>query len=147
MHSVEMYVPVRRAHMVEGRSVREAPRQRGHRGTRRCALRERRRGEGPAQPAVQLRRPNPTPAAHRRILRPRGRGKRAVLPAWGRGEAAAPRELRICYLRTSQHFTLKDNSLQRHHLDDFVACYNSDYSSQRAPGETEQFRWFTDDEW
>ena len=72
MYSVEMYVPVRRACMVEGRSVREAPRQRGHRGTRRCALRERSREDGPAHPAGKLRSPNPTPAAHRRYSTPKG---------------------------------------------------------------------------
>jgi type I restriction enzyme M protein len=26
-------------------------------------------------------------------------------------------------LRTNQHFTLKQNPLRRHHLDNFVACY------------------------
>ena len=31
------------------------------------------------------------------------------------GEEAATRELWICYLRTSQHFTLKANPLERHH--------------------------------
>ncbi len=62
------------------------------------------------------------------------------------GEEVATRELWICYLRTSQHFTLKANPLQRHHLDDFVACYNSDDRSQRAAGETEQCRRFTYDE-
>ena len=60
------------------------------------------------------------------------------------GDEAATRELWIYDLRTNQHFTLKANPLQRHHLDDFVACYNSDDSSQRT--EAEQFRWFTEDE-
>lgn len=48
-------------------------------------------------------------------------------------------------LRTNEHFTLKQNPLRRHHLDDFVTCY--------APGrvrservETERFRSFTYDE-
>ena len=76
----------------------------------------------------------------------RGRGKRAVLPAWGRRRGGSPRELWIYDLRTNQHFTLKANSLERHHLDDFVACYNTGDRSQRAAGETEQFGWFTDDE-
>ena len=62
------------------------------------------------------------------------------------GEEAATRELWIYDLRTSQHFTLKANPLERHHLDDFVACYNTGDRSQRAAGETEQFGWFTDDE-
>ncbi len=48
------------------------------------------------------------------------------------GEAAATRGRWIYDLRTNQHFTLKANPLQRHHLDDFVACYNTDDRSQRA---------------
>lgn len=48
-------------------------------------------------------------------------------------------------LRTNRHFTLKQNRLARHHLQDFVDCY--------APGkpradrvESERFRSFTYDE-
>ncbi|MEH0984693.1 class I SAM-dependent DNA methyltransferase [Micromonospora sp. CPCC 205556] len=48
-------------------------------------------------------------------------------------------------LRTNQHFTLKQNPLRRHHLDDFVSCY--------APGEprserieTERFKPFAYDD-
>ena len=48
-------------------------------------------------------------------------------------------------LRTNQHFTLKQNPLRRHHLDEFVECY--------APGqprservESERFKSFTYDE-
>jgi type I restriction enzyme M protein len=48
-------------------------------------------------------------------------------------------------LRTNQHFTLKQNPLRRHHLDEFVKCY--------APGrpcservESERFKSFTYDE-
>ena len=48
-------------------------------------------------------------------------------------------------LRTNQHFTLKQNPLRRHHLDEFVDCY--------APGrprservESERFRAFSYDE-
>jgi type I restriction enzyme M protein len=48
-------------------------------------------------------------------------------------------------LRTNQHFTLKQNPLRRHHLDEFVSCY--------APGrprsdriESERFKSFTYDE-
>jgi type I restriction enzyme M protein len=48
-------------------------------------------------------------------------------------------------LRTNQHFTLKQNPLLRHHLDDFVECY--------APGkprfervETDRFKSFSYDE-
>ena len=64
----------------------------------------------------------------------------------GSERGGSPRELWIYDLRTNQHFTLKANSLERHHLDDFVACYNTGDRSQRAAGETEQFGWFTDDE-
>ena len=48
-------------------------------------------------------------------------------------------------LRTNQHFTLKQNPLRRHHVDEFVGCY--------APGKprservvSERFRFFTYDE-
>jgi type I restriction enzyme M protein len=48
-------------------------------------------------------------------------------------------------LRTNQHFTLKQNPLRRHHLDEFVECY--------APGrprservESERCKSFTYDE-
>ncbi len=48
-------------------------------------------------------------------------------------------------LRTNQHFTLKQNKLQRHHLDDFVECYLPGKDrSERV--ETEQFKAFTYDE-
>ncbi|GGN48747.1 hypothetical protein FHR83_009326 [Actinoplanes campanulatus] len=54
-------------------------------------------------------------------------------------------QLWIYDLRTNQHFTLKQNPLRRHHLDDFVASY--------APGkprservETNQFKPFTYEE-
>jgi type I restriction enzyme M protein len=38
-------------------------------------------------------------------------------------------------LRTNQHFTLKQNQLQRHHLDDFVESYQSIDRSARVEGE------------
>jgi len=48
-------------------------------------------------------------------------------------------------LRTNQHFTLKQNQLRRHHLDDFVSCYlPGKPRSERV--ETEQFKSFTYDE-
>ncbi|TNH27484.1 SAM-dependent DNA methyltransferase [Micromonospora orduensis] len=48
-------------------------------------------------------------------------------------------------LRTNQHFTLKQNPLRRHHLDDFVACYlPGKPRSERV--ETERFKSFTYDE-
>jgi type I restriction enzyme M protein len=48
-------------------------------------------------------------------------------------------------LRTNQHFTLKQNPLRRHHLDEFVACYLPDKPrSERT--ETERFKSFGYDE-
>ena len=48
-------------------------------------------------------------------------------------------------LRSDQHFTLKQNRLQRQHLDDFVACYRpGEPRENREP--TERFRPFTYDE-
>jgi type I restriction enzyme M protein len=47
-------------------------------------------------------------------------------------------------LRTNQHFTLKENPLQRSHLDDFVACFNPDNRHQRV--ESERFKAFDYDD-
>ena len=48
-------------------------------------------------------------------------------------------------LRTNQHFTLKQNQLRRHHLDDFVSCYlPGKPRSERV--ESEPFKSFTYDE-
>lgn len=48
-------------------------------------------------------------------------------------------------LRTNQHFTLKQNPLRRHHLDDFVGSYQPQASrSERV--ESERFKAFTYDE-
>jgi type I restriction enzyme M protein len=47
--------------------------------------------------------------------------------------------------RTGQHFTLKQNRLQRHHLDDFVECYRPGEDREKRE-ETERFRPFTYDE-
>ena len=48
-------------------------------------------------------------------------------------------------LRTNQHFTLKQNPLRRHHLDDFVSCYvPGKPRSERV--ETELFKSFTYDD-
>ena len=48
-------------------------------------------------------------------------------------------------LRTNQHFTLKQNPLRRHHLDDFVSCYlPGKPRSERV--ESERFKPFTYDE-
>ena len=44
-------------------------------------------------------------------------------------------------LRTNQHFTLKENTLKRSDLDDFVACYNPKNRFNRK--ETERFKSFT----
>ncbi len=71
-------------------------------------------------------------------------------------------KLWIYDLRTNQHFTLKENTLKRSHLDDFVACYQGRVgtplptsrgaersprpTSRHARKETEQFKSFTYDE-
>jgi type I restriction enzyme M protein len=44
-------------------------------------------------------------------------------------------------LRTNLHFTLKENTLKRSDLDDFVACYNPKNRSDRK--ESERFKSFT----
>jgi type I restriction enzyme M protein len=46
--------------------------------------------------------------------------------------------------RTGQHFTLRQNKLQAHHLDDFVTAYNPDDRHNRT--ESERFKCFTYDE-
>lgn len=53
-------------------------------------------------------------------------------------------KLWIYDLRTNQHFTLKENPLQRSHLDEFVACYNPKNRHQRK--ESERFKAFAYDE-
>ncbi|HOC56519.1 MAG TPA: class I SAM-dependent DNA methyltransferase [Verrucomicrobiota bacterium] len=47
-------------------------------------------------------------------------------------------------LRTNKHFTLKESTLKRTDLDDFVACYNPKNRHQRK--DTERFKPFTYDE-
>ena len=53
-------------------------------------------------------------------------------------------KLWIYDLRTNLHFTLKENTLKRSDLDDFVACYNPNNRHQRK--EAERFKCFTYDE-
>jgi type I restriction enzyme M protein len=50
-------------------------------------------------------------------------------------------KLWIYDLRTNQHFTLKENTLKRSDLDDFLACYNPKNRLNRK--ETERFKCFT----
>ena len=50
-------------------------------------------------------------------------------------------KLWIYDLRTNKHFTLKENTLQRTDLDDFVACYNP--KNRHVRKETDRFRSFT----
>ena len=54
------------------------------------------------------------------------------------------KKLWIYDLRTNQHFTLKENPLQRSNLDDFVKCYHADNRHQRK--EADHFRSFTHEE-
>jgi type I restriction enzyme M protein len=53
-------------------------------------------------------------------------------------------KLWIYDLRTNLHFTLKENTLKRSDLDDFVACYNPKNRHQR--NESERFKSFTYEE-
>lgn len=53
-------------------------------------------------------------------------------------------KLWIYDLRTNQHFTLKENTLKRSDLDDFVKCYNPKNRHNRK--ESERFKAFTYDE-
>lgn len=48
-------------------------------------------------------------------------------------------------LRTNQHFTLKQNPLRRHHLDDFVDSYQPG-APRSERSESERFKAFTYDE-
>jgi type I restriction enzyme M protein len=50
-------------------------------------------------------------------------------------------KLWIYDLRTNQHFTLKESSLKRSDLDDFVACYNPENRHERV--ESEHFKSFS----
>ena len=59
-------------------------------------------------------------------------------------EKPATEKLWIYDLRTNQHFTLKENPLERSDLDDFVACYNP--KNRHAREESERFKGFTYDE-
>lgn len=53
-------------------------------------------------------------------------------------------KLWIYDLRTNKHFTLKENTLKRSDLDDFVACYNPKNRHQRT--ESERFKCFSYDD-
>ncbi|MFZ1377168.1 MAG: class I SAM-dependent DNA methyltransferase [Geothrix sp.] len=54
------------------------------------------------------------------------------------------KKLWIFDLRTNLHFTLKENTLKRSDLDDFVACYNPKSPTERKV--SERFKAFTYDE-
>ena len=51
------------------------------------------------------------------------------------------RKLWIYDLRTNQHFTLKERTLKRSDLDEFVACFNTKDRTSRK--ESERFKSFT----
>ena len=53
-------------------------------------------------------------------------------------------KLWIYDLRTNKHFTLKENTLKRTDLDDFVACYNPKNRHERRPAD--RFRSFSYEE-
>ena len=54
------------------------------------------------------------------------------------------KKLWIYDLRTNMHFTLKENTLKRSDLDEFVKCYNAKNRHNRK--ESERFKSFTYDE-
>ena len=60
------------------------------------------------------------------------------------GSWANTRKLWIYDLRTNIHFTLKENTLKRSDLDDFVTCYNVKNRTERK--ERERFKAFDYDE-
>ena len=53
-------------------------------------------------------------------------------------------KLWIYDLRTNMHFTLKENTLKRSDLDDFVSCYNS--KNRHGRQESERFKGFAYEE-
>ena len=53
-------------------------------------------------------------------------------------EKAWTTKLWIYDLRTNKHFTLKENTLKRTDLDDFVACYNPKNRHERTPTWSDQ---------
>ena len=53
-------------------------------------------------------------------------------------------KLCIYDLRTNLHFTLKENTLKRSDLDDFVACYHQ--KNRHGRKESERFKCFTYEE-
>ena len=57
------------------------------------------------------------------------------------GDAPSTQALWIYDLRSGQNFSLRQNPIESHHLDDFIGCYNADDRSQRV--ETPLFRKFT----
>jgi type I restriction enzyme M protein len=59
-------------------------------------------------------------------------------------EAPWTEKLWIYDLRTNKHFTLKESTLKRSDLDEFVACYNPKNRHERT--ENERFKSFTYDE-
>lgn len=59
-------------------------------------------------------------------------------------EKAWTEKLWIYDLRTNMHFTLKENTLKRSDLDDFVSCYNPKNRHKRK--ESERFKSFTYEE-
>jgi type I restriction enzyme M protein len=55
-------------------------------------------------------------------------------------EKAWTKTLWVYDLRTNMHFTLKENTLKRSDLDDFVACYHAKNRAERK--ESERFKAF-----
>ncbi|MCB9638689.1 MAG: SAM-dependent DNA methyltransferase [Myxococcales bacterium] len=60
------------------------------------------------------------------------------------GEKAWTKQIWFYDLRTNMHFTMKQNPMQRHHLDEFVTCYNPENRHERKATwseETPEGRW------
>jgi type I restriction enzyme M protein len=53
-------------------------------------------------------------------------------------EGAWTKELWVYDLRTNMHFTLKQNPLRRHHLDEFIRVYNPENRHERKPSWSEE---------
>ena len=93
---------------------------------------------------------HPETPAQRHLLRPRTQGERPLLRPQTRAGKAVECEPHlhtkfwIYDLRSNLHFTLKENTLKRSDLDDFVTCYNPKNRHDRNPTwseENPQGRW------
>src|SRR6266404_2668457 len=80
------------------------------------------------------------PTSDRHLLRARRQGNVLFFDRKPAAEKPWTEKLWIYDLRTNKHFTLKENTLKRSDLDDFVACYNPKNRHDRK--ESERFKAF-----